>query len=169
MTVLRLVAGKSSLLEFSLFSALRVLSAGPECDSEASGCPQFHFMPRFVRFLPGKTLNCSPFDIVSPWWSVVFQPGLKATSPNVSADAALVSAETLAEPGLPCSMVFIIDAHDGAAALWNVLQCFVMTAVLAYLHSIEKQFLPPTSPKFSVPQTKALRKHEEKTTNISDV
>uniref|UniRef100_A0A3Q3W0M3 Ribonuclease 3 n=1 Tax=Mola mola TaxID=94237 RepID=A0A3Q3W0M3_MOLML len=26
--------------------------AGPECDSEASGCPQFHFMPRFVRFLP---------------------------------------------------------------------------------------------------------------------
>ncbi|KAM8731074.1 ribonuclease 3 [Acanthopagrus schlegelii] len=25
---------------------------GPEWDSETSGCPQFHFMPRFVRFLP---------------------------------------------------------------------------------------------------------------------
>lgn len=30
---------------------------GPECENEASECPQFHFMPRFVRFLPGKTLN----------------------------------------------------------------------------------------------------------------
>uniref|UniRef100_UPI0037E91664 ribonuclease 3 n=1 Tax=Semicossyphus pulcher TaxID=241346 RepID=UPI0037E91664 len=25
---------------------------GPEVDNEASGCQQFHFMPRFVRFLP---------------------------------------------------------------------------------------------------------------------
>lgn len=68
-------------------------------------------------------------------------------------------------------MVFIINAHDGAAALWYVLQCFVMTAVLAYLHSIEKQFLPPTSPKFSVLQRKALGKHKEKTVdcNVSDV
>lgn len=30
---------------------------GPEFDNEASGCQQFHFMPRFVRFLPGETLN----------------------------------------------------------------------------------------------------------------
>uniref|UniRef100_A0A3P9QFU9 Ribonuclease 3 n=1 Tax=Poecilia reticulata TaxID=8081 RepID=A0A3P9QFU9_POERE len=25
---------------------------GPDCDSESSGCQRFHFMPRFVRFLP---------------------------------------------------------------------------------------------------------------------
>ncbi|XP_071750781.2 ribonuclease 3 isoform X1 [Centroberyx gerrardi] len=25
---------------------------GPDCDNEASGCQRFHFMPRFVRFLP---------------------------------------------------------------------------------------------------------------------
>ncbi|XP_043961162.1 ribonuclease 3 [Gambusia affinis] len=25
---------------------------GPDCDSESSGCQHFHFMPRFVRFLP---------------------------------------------------------------------------------------------------------------------
>lgn len=30
-------------------------SPGPDFDSDAPGCPQFHFMPRFVRFLPGKT------------------------------------------------------------------------------------------------------------------
>lgn len=40
----------------------------PECDSEASGCPQFHFMPRFVRFLPGKDSSaavCLPLLVSS--------------------------------------------------------------------------------------------------------
>lgn len=48
---------------------------GPEFDNEACGCQQFHFMPRFVRFLPGETLNrtCPAFFFhLSPcdgqWW-----------------------------------------------------------------------------------------------------
>lgn len=58
-----------------LFSALCVLFAGPDGDSEASGCPQFHFMPRFVRFLPGKTPNCSPLTLSPPGGQRSSSPG----------------------------------------------------------------------------------------------
>lgn len=68
-----------SLSDFILKGSSVLSPPGPEWDSETSGCPQFHFMPRFVRFLPGKTANnllsllffCS---FVSLCWSAVTQP-----------------------------------------------------------------------------------------------
>lgn len=36
-----------------------LLSPGPHFDNDSPGCPQFHFMPRFVRFLPGKASQSS--------------------------------------------------------------------------------------------------------------
>uniref|UniRef100_A0A4W5R8Y7 Drosha ribonuclease III n=1 Tax=Hucho hucho TaxID=62062 RepID=A0A4W5R8Y7_9TELE len=32
---------------------------GPEWDNQSPGCQKFHFMPRFVRFLPGETVPSS--------------------------------------------------------------------------------------------------------------
>ena len=49
-----------SLSDFILKGSSVLSPPGPEWDSETSGCPQFHFMPRFVRFLPGKTANNLP-------------------------------------------------------------------------------------------------------------
>lgn len=47
-----------------------------------------------------------------------------------------------------CScVVFIIDAHDGAAALWYVLQRFVMAALLAYLGFHLKTISAPYFPQ----------------------
>jgi len=37
-----------------------------------SGCQRFHFMPRFVRFLPGEPLLCVPS--VAPWWPAAAVP-----------------------------------------------------------------------------------------------
>lgn len=54
-----------------------IFPAGPEFDDEASGCQQFHFMPRFVRFLPGKIPNKATkyplFLPASVWWSALSQ------------------------------------------------------------------------------------------------
>lgn len=54
---------------------LSLFLPGPEFDP--SGCQRFHFMPRFVRFLPGETLLnnlcCFPSLFVSLWWSVLTQ------------------------------------------------------------------------------------------------
>ena len=49
-----------SLSDFILKGSSVLFPPGPEWDSETSGCPQFHFMPRFVRFLPGKTAKNLP-------------------------------------------------------------------------------------------------------------
>lgn len=136
---------------------------GPECENEASECPQFHFMPRFVRFLPGKTLNKRqrPTALLSFAICLVLVVsgdavlGLKPATEKkkkrscnqskpscILCCAYLFSAKRLPVPELLCScMVFITDTHDGAAALWYLPQCFVMTAVPRTFFSIKKQFL----------------------------
>lgn len=117
---------------------IMLLLPGPECDDETPGCQQFHFMPRFVRFLPGETLNnsqrtCTAFlePPVSLWWSVFMLKGNRKRScmtpvtltSNISAYAgvdicSLVSAKWLTVPELLCScMVFTFGTHDGAGAL----------------------------------------------------
>lgn len=50
-------------------------------------------------------------------------------------------------------MMFIIDTHDGAAALRYLPQCFVMAAVPPTSFSIRKQFLSLLPPDFSPLQT----------------
>ncbi|XP_061095040.1 LOW QUALITY PROTEIN: ribonuclease 3 [Conger conger] len=45
---------------------------GPEADVDSPGCQKFHFMPRFVRFLPG------PDSGSNPGWISPFPPGQEA-------------------------------------------------------------------------------------------
>lgn len=155
---------------------------GPECENEASECPQFHFMPRFVRFLPGKTLNKRqrPTALLSfaiCLILVVSGDAVLGLKPATEKKKDKKTAKRLPVPELLCScMVFITDTHDGAAALWYLPQCFVMTAVPRTFFSIKKQFLsllpPPNLVRYkhlSACFTKALQKNNTVHCNVSDV
>lgn len=123
------------------------LVTGPEFDSDSPGCPQFHFMPRFVRFLPGKT----PHTLI-------------ASRPLV------VSADTALSPNVK-NIIFTCKVHYFDSWLESTVRhpstwgccCstitsarVVMTAVPPTFSSIKKTIsllLPPPLLQFSLLQT----------------
>lgn len=124
-----------------------VLVTGPEFDNDSPGCPQFHFLPRFVRFLPGKTLHaliaCLPL-VVS------VDAALRPNEKNIICKCKVHYFHSWVESTVPhpstwgCCCSAITSAQ------------VVMTAVPPTFFSIKKTIsllLPPPLLQFSLLQT----------------